>query len=146
MSDSSFSELRSKLDSNDGFVSGGHRIMKTAGATQHTARMRRVPVWALDDERIKQFIHLRFPRARIDQEQRKLAARMVRLIYLYYRVGATSGAVAAELNMTMGAVEQAVYRISSAMKRPLNPSHRPKKGVRIEASSGTNGDDSHITL
>lgn len=120
--------------------------MKTAGATRHTERMKRVPVWALDDERIKQFINLRFPKATTDQEQRKLALRMVRLIYLYYRVGATTGIVAAELKMTVGAVEQALHRISTAMNRPLKPSHRPKKGVRIGAASGTSGDDSHTAL
>ena len=49
--------LRASLDSNDTFVSGGHQIMKTAGATRHADRMRRVPVWALDDDRIKGLIN-----------------------------------------------------------------------------------------
>lgn len=146
MSGGSFSELRTKLDSNDTFVTGGHRVMKTAGATRHAARMKRVPVWALDDERIRQFINSRFPKARTDPGQRRLAARMVRLIYLYYRVGNTRAVVAGELNMTENAVKLIIKRIKRAMSAPLKPPHRPKKGGPIDAPNGSQGDDSHITL
>jgi hypothetical protein len=146
LSGGSFSELRTHLDGSDNFVSGGHGVMKTAGATRHALRMKRVPVWARDDKKIKEFILLRFPKAKTDPVQRKLASRMVRLIYLYYRVGSTTEAVAEELHMTVGAVEQAIHRISTAMNRPLKPSHRPKKGVSIQATHEDNGVDSHITL
>jgi hypothetical protein len=147
LSGGSFSELRSKLDSNDVFLAGGHRIMKTAGATRHAARMKKVPVWALDDNKIKELIKLRFPKAGTDPEQRKLASRMVRLIYLYYRVGATTDVVAAELHMSRRMVEKIVHKLSKAMTQPLKPSHRPKKkGVGIQAPSGIIGDDSHTTL
>jgi DNA-directed RNA polymerase specialized sigma24 family protein len=84
-------------------------------------------VWALDDEKIKQLILCRFPEARTDPEQRRLASRMVRLIHLYYRVGSTAGVVAEEFNMTVNAVRQLIHRIETAMKRPLKPSHREKK-------------------
>src|SRR5260370_32872374 len=120
--------------------------MKTAGATRHAARMKRVPVWALDDEKIKQLIDLRFPKAKTDPIQRKLASRMVYIIYLYYRVGSTSGAIAEELKMTSLAVRQLICRLERAMKQPLKPSYRPKKGVTIQTSSGTLGIDSHISL
>jgi hypothetical protein len=109
--------------------------------------MNRIPVWALDDEKIKQYISYRFPKARTDPEQRRLASRMVRIIYLYYRHGATRGVIASELNMTPEAVRQLIYRLEKAMKSPLKPSHRPKKkGVTIQATYGTSGDDSHTTL
>jgi len=140
------SRLRASLDGNDTFVSGGHGIMKTAGATRHADRMKAVPVWALDDQKIKQYVQLRFPKARTNPNQRKSAARMVRLIYLYYRTGATASGVAEELKMTVGAVEQALIRLNRQMKSPLKPSHRPKKGVGIQTSIESSGDDSHISL
>lgn len=141
------SRLRASLDGNDTFLSGGHGVIKTAGATRHADRMKRIPVWALDDNKIKELINARFPKAKTDPEQRKLASRMVRLIYLYYRVGATKGKIADELKMTEKAVENLIYRLSKQMERPLKPSHRPKnKGEGIQATSENSGDDSHITL
>lgn len=133
MSDGSFSELRNKLDGKDNFVNGGHGIIKTAGATRHAERMKRVPVWALDDAKLKELINLRFPKANIDPKQRALAARMVRLIYLYYRVGLTTDTVAEELKMTRNAVECSLKRLNKGMSKPFKPSHRPKKADRIDA-------------
>lgn len=138
--------LRASLDSNDTFVSGGHGIIKTAGATRHAERMSRIPVWAMDDEKIKQLIQCRFPNARIDPSQRKSASRMAQIIHLYYRVGATRDAIAEELKMSPNAVMCAVFRINKAMSRPLKPAHRPRKGDSIGTASGTSGDDCHITL
>lgn len=139
--------LRKSFDGKEGIVSGGHGIIKTAGATIHAERMKRIPVWALDDQKIKQYIHLRFPKAATNSEQRKLAERMVRIIYLYYRVGATEAAIAEELKITGPAVKFVIFRLNRAMKSPLKPSHRPKKkGATIQATGGTSGDDSHITL
>ena len=123
MSRSAFSELRTKLDSNDSFVAGGHRIMKTAGATRHAARMKRVPVWALNDERIKELIKRCFP----SSNQKKRAGRLVRIIYLYYRVGLTAGTVAEELKMSVRAVEESLRRINKTIARPAKPRGRPKK-------------------
>jgi hypothetical protein len=128
--------LRASLDGNDTFVSGGHQVMKTAGATRHAERMKKVPVWALDDEKIKELIKLRFPLTGIDLKQRKLASRMIRLIHLYYRVGATADVVAEELKMTRKAVQGLLRRLNRQMERPLKPSHRPKKkgeGIQTES-------------
>lgn len=138
--------LRASLDSNDVFVSGGHGVISTAGATRHADRMKTVPVWALDDLKIKQFIDTRFPKTKTNPEQRRLARRMVLLIHLYYRVGLTMSAVAEELRMTPNAVKCVLSRISYQMTRSLKPSHRPKKGDPIDATNGTNGDDSRISL
>ena len=102
-------------------------------------------MWALDDEKVKELIKCRFPKAATDPKQRKLAARMLRLIHLYYRVGSTSGAVAEELKMSVGAVEKMLLRLNNQMSGPLKPSHRPKKGGGIGASSGSQGED-HISL
>ena len=145
--------LRKSFDGKETIVSGGHGIMKTAGATRHAERMKTIPVWALNDEKIKELIRLRFPKAKTDPEQRRLAARMIRLIYLYYRVGATIGTVAEELKMTIGAVEKMLLRLNKQMKAPLKPSYRPKgggitqeKGGGIGATNEDNGGDGHITL
>lgn len=128
--------LRASLDGNDTFVSGGHQIIKTAGATRHAERMKKVPVWALDDKKIKELIKLRFPKFETDPEQRRLAARMIRLLHLYYRVGATTDSVAEELKMTRKAVEMAIRRVNKQMSLPLKPSHRPKgKGEGIQTAS-----------
>jgi len=128
--------LRASLDGNDTFVSGGHQVIKTAGATRHAERMKKVPVWALDDAKIKELIKLRFPKAATDPEQRKSAARMIRLIYLYYKVGETMGTVAEELHMTVNSVHMMLRRLNKQMSRPLKPSHRPKKkGDPIQTDS-----------
>ena len=93
----------------------------------HADRMKRIPVWALDDEKIKTFIEYRFPKAKTDPRQRRLAARMVRLIYLYYRAGETNIKIAGELKMSLNAVDCALHRINKAMGRPLKRVGRPKK-------------------
>jgi hypothetical protein len=130
-----FPRLRASLDGNDTFVSGGHGIIKTAGATRHAERMNRVPAWVLDDDRIKEFIKSRFPKSDTDREQRRLASRVLRLIHLYYRLGATAAAVAEELDMSLAAVKIRVHTLEKAMSEPLKPSHRPKKVLSIPASS-----------
>lgn len=137
--------LRGSLDSNDTFVSGGHGVIKTAGTTKHAERMTRIPVWALDDEKIKGYILFRFPNLKTDPEQRRRAARLVRIIHMYYRVGATGGAIAEELHMPESTVRQTVWRLEKYMKRPFKRQGR-SKSVTLHATNGDEGDDSHITL
>lgn len=127
-------------------LGSGHRILKTAGATRHRERMRNVPVWANDNERIKQYIRTKFPKMDIDPTQRKLAARTVRLIYLYYVEGSTAAQVAEALGMTRPAVDMAVYRLRKLMTTPPRPRGRPRKCVSIEGNSGSVGDEGHTTL
>lgn len=117
--------LKASLDSNDAFISGGHRIMKTAGATRHAERMKKVPVWALDDDKLKELIKRCFP----SPGQKKQALRMLRIIYLYYRAGTTAGVIAEELHMTVHAVEESIRRINKTMARPVKGRGRPKKNA-----------------
>lgn len=140
----SLPQLRASLDGNDQFVSGGHGIIKTAGATRHAERMQKIPVWAFDDQKIKELISSRFPKIDTNQKQRMLAARMVRVIYLYYRTGFTAAQVAEQLNMTLKAVERLLARVKEAMGKPLNPPHCPKKGGCIGASNEDSGADHSI--
>lgn len=142
----SYATLRTKIDGNDPFMTGGHGAISTAGATTHAARMKRVPVWALDDSKIKEYIKTRFPTAEQDPEQMKLAKRMALIIYLYYRVGETAAAIADRLGMTRMAVRHVVHRADKAMKSPLKKRGRPRKPGTIQATNGIAGDDSHTTL
>jgi hypothetical protein len=131
LTDESFSILRKTLDGKETYV-GSHQVIKTAGATQHASRMARVPVWALDDTKIKELIERCFP----SPKQKKSALRMIRIIYLYYRVGSTAGHIAEELNMSVRAVEEVIRRINKTMDRPAKPRGRPKKNtVGIETAN-----------
>jgi DNA-directed RNA polymerase specialized sigma24 family protein len=123
-----------------------HRVLKTAGATRHRERMRKVPVWANDNEKIKEYVLARFPKMDTDPVQRKHASRIVRMIYLYYVEGSTSAQVAEALSMTHGAVRIALHRVKRSMSGAMKPSHRPKNPVPIDSISGNTGDDGHITL
>lgn len=124
MDNDSFAFLRNTLDGKDNYV-GSHQIMKTAGATLHADRMKRIPLWALDDEKLKELIKRCFP----SPKQRKSALRMLRIIYLYYRAGSTAGAIAEELKISVRAVEESLRRINKTMNRPIKPRGRPRKNA-----------------
>lgn len=134
MTDSSFSELRSKLDGSDSFMTGGHGLIKTAGATRHASRMTKVPVWALNDAQLRKLLLMVFPKLATDPGQRRRAAKWVKVIHLYFRVGWTSGKIAAELNSTVRHVDNVIYRIrrvaygmtTRGEKRGVRPRGRPR--------------------
>lgn len=123
-----------------------HRVLKTAGATRHRERMRKVPVWAHDNEKIKAYVKARFPKMDTDPEQRKMAARTVRLIYLYYVEGSTAAQVGEALGMTKAAVDMMIHRLNTRTIVNPKPVGRPKKSVSIDNISGSTGDDGHISL
>jgi hypothetical protein len=124
--DTSFGALRKDIDGSDNFMRG-HQIIKSAGATLHNQRMRKVPAWALNDGKIRELVsryHLRSEAT--EEEKRHFKGRLVRLIYLYYRVGMTTNAAAEELGMTPKAVERAIERVRKAMTSPKKRG-RPRK-------------------
>jgi hypothetical protein len=123
--------LRGSLDTNDGFVNRGHGVIHTAGYRSHAERMKRVPGWALDDLKIKELVHRCHPNPRY----RKLAARMVRIIYLYYRVGYTAAAVAAELKMSKYKVKEIIYKLNKLVNGPVPRKGRKRKGISLPATS-----------
>ena len=143
--------LRKFLDGKEGFVSGGHGIIKTAGATQHAARMRRVPVWALDDVKLREVLLKTFPKLQTDEKQRKRAGLWLQIIHLYWRVGMTRGQVAYQTKKTEEQIHDALVRIRRAVegKRTDNTNvkgarkiGRPKKiQTPIDATIGSSGDD-----
>ena len=131
-------QLRHILDSNDPFMTGGHQIIKSAGATRYAERMLRVPSWAMDDNKIRDYIRSRFPKMATDEKQRARAGRIVRIINLYYRVGYTRASVAEELHLSPSVVGQIIYRLERAMLKPAKKPGRPKKNiVTIQTPSGT---------
>lgn len=129
---------------------GGHQVIKTAGATQHAGRMARIPVWALDDMKIKKILLRSFPDMKTDEKQRKRAAIWYEVIYQYWRVGRTRGQVAGDLGLTERQVKDTLLCISRvASGKAANGSKKPHKGYKqgrpkkrspIETSSGTTGD------
>jgi hypothetical protein len=124
-----FSRLRGSLDGSDTFVSGGHGVIKTAGATRHAERMRKVPVWALSDEEIKKLVKRMYPRP----SQKAYAARMIVVVCKYYRIGETAGKIAEDMKMSLNAVDLLLRRINRAANNPAKPKGRPKG--RPEVSS-----------
>lgn len=139
MAKDTFSSLRTKIDGREGFASG-HQVINTTtaapgghghGAAQHAARMKKVPVWVLDDVQVRESVKKRFPNMDIDQEQKNLAMRMIRVLHLYYRVGLTASAVAEAI----GTTTKAVTRIVERTRKKPSKSGRPKKGGDIGTSN-----------
>ena len=85
--------------------------------------MENVPAWALDDQELRKLIERCFPNPR----QRAAAARMVRIVYLYYRTGFTAAQIGEQLQMSTRAVEESLRRINKTVSRPAKPRGRPKK-------------------
>ena len=92
-------------------------------------------MWASDSEKIKRYVQGRFPKMETDPNQRKMAARTVRLIYLYYVEGSTAAQVAEALGMTKPAVDMMIHRLNKTIANP-RPVGRPKKSVSIHETSG----------
>lgn len=142
MPDGSLSILRTQLDGNEQFVNS-HGVIKTAGATRHAERMRRVPVWVLDDDKVDKFVNFVFPK----NPDRAEVWRQI--IYLYWRVGYTRGQVAAELNMSYATLSQILKRMKRTLRgrrgfdnkpRGVRPRGRPKKMLTpIPNTSGGTG-------
>jgi len=112
--------------------------MQTEGRSTHAKRMRRVPAWALDQERIKAILVAAFPRMETNPVQRRKAGRWARLIYLYYAVGLTRNKCAGELGISLSAVDSLLIRITrvvrglSANGRPRRKIGRPSKTVLLK--------------
>jgi hypothetical protein len=74
------------------------------------------PEWALNDKKVQQVVLTVFPKPDIKQRHRNGAARWIRIIYLYWRMGKTEGQVAEEMqdnwpDITPKAVNRTIARI-----------------------------------
>ena len=124
-------QLRKVFDGNDQFVSGGHQIVKSAGATRHADRVSKIPEWSLNDEQVKALLLKSFPKLATDAKQRERAGRWLQIIQLYYRMAWTEKKIAEELNMSIDRVRYFIRAIkwASEGKRALDGEQRNKKPV-----------------
>lgn len=153
-----YSRLRRKFDSDDPFLIKP-RIINTAGATSHAQRTYNVPAWALDNEQVKRILLRSFPKLneKTDAGIRQCvkAARWIRVIQLYFRVGWTEAKVAAEMNLsqqTVHGIIRSIRRVrvgtSADGKRLLGstPRGRPRLHPRIRYIDGHFVDDNGVNI
>ena len=107
-------QLRGTMDGGDSLVSGGHQVLRTAGATQHAKRLQRIPVWANDDAKVQDLILRVFPKWRTDVVQRTRAAKWVFIITHYFRMGETSSSIAEALSVTKDKIDDTIRSINRA--------------------------------
>lgn len=103
-----FSELRKFFGADDSFMTAGYgtkKIRKSKG---------RIPSWANDQEKIKAVLLRSFPRLATDSRQRARAGRWVRVMYLHYQRGWTTGQIAEELTCTYTQIHSVLQHIRRA--------------------------------
>jgi hypothetical protein len=102
--------LRTKIDSNDPFMSGGHQILKIR------LFPKKIPDWINDLEKIRQLLLRSFPKLAIDSNQRKAASRWARIINLYWVMGYTRMQVVDEINDQTGENTETFDSINSTIR------------------------------
>lgn len=136
MSDT-FRELRTKIDSNDPFMTGGHRLLKMR------RHQRSVPEWVRSDETVRKVLLRSFPKLQTDDRQRKRAAVWTRIIHLYMRLGYTYSYVADEMGLShqqVRSIVQRMYYVSDGKNSKTGgaasqrPAGRPKRNPRCNSS------------
>lgn len=114
-------KLRKKMDSNDPFLSGGHQIVKAR------TREKEIPAWANNNIETQKLLLRAFPKLRVDNSQRKSAARWGAVISMFYRMNWTYSQIAEELNTTSKGIEMILRRIKRIAKgKTVRPRGRPK--------------------
>jgi hypothetical protein len=125
--------LMKVLDGHDTFVTG-HQIIKTAGATLHNQRVQNTPEWTRNDAEVRKLLLIAFPRLNEDstvgRKQRIRAARWLRVIHLYYRMGWTASKVSGELGVNVEIVKNTYKSICRVFKGlTANNKKRVKSGA-----------------
>lgn len=120
-----YGELRHSMDGSDPFMTGGHQVISPRRAYKKDH-----PAWTKSDEKIKQILLRSFPKLQTDRRQRLAAARWLRIIHMYYRVGETIGTIALELHQKVGTVKRVLVSIKRAAKgkNTANGTERRKRG------------------
>ncbi len=135
MPNKDYSKIRRYMDGDDPFVTGGHQIIKTAGATLHTQRVQCIPAWTRNDDEVRKLLQTAFPKlnedSRVGRRQREWAARWLRVIHLYCRVGWTRAKVADELGVKPHIIRLTYQRICRVYKG-LRSDGKP----RVQSGSG----------
>jgi hypothetical protein len=69
-----------------------------------------VPLWVLDDEKLRQVILKTFPKQATDAQQRESAGRLLRIVYLYFRANQWVKTIAGAVGCSVRAVEGVIRR------------------------------------
>jgi len=124
-------QLRRKIDAKDPFMTHGHQILKPRSDDK-----KGVPEWATNDQKVREIVLRAFPKFAENGRQRKAAARWIRIIHLYFRMGMTRGQVAEEMGIKPGVVKGIVEGIRQVaagkqyhrkVDRGIKPRGRPRK-------------------
>jgi hypothetical protein len=104
---------------------GGYQIVKAR------RQERKNPDWVNSDAKIKGFIIRAFPNLDTDSYQAEVAGRLVRVLYLYFRIGYTNTQIAEETGLKLVKVDSIIRRIRNF---GLKIRRRRKTAVKKEAS------------
>lgn len=130
-----FQQLRKKFDGSDPFISQGHQVIKSAGATRHATRVSKIPGWARDDAQVQAVLLKSFPKLKDDPIQRQRAGRWIQIIHLYYRMSWTQNKIAEEMGISLNLLKYyltAIRRAASGktvdgIERGIRSPGRPRK-------------------
>lgn len=109
----------------------GHQIIKPRSDDKKS-----VPEWASDDKKVREIVLRSFPKFGTDTRQRKGAARWIRVIHLYFRMGMTRGQVAEEMGLKpiiIKGIIEGIRRVAQGKRYDgrgrlgVHPRGRPKK-------------------
>ena len=110
MSDPRFDQLKKKFDRHDPFMDS-HQVLKVR------KRKRKIPEWAMDDDKVREILLRSFPKLDIPGSSDSIkAGRWVRIIYLYFRIGMPRNHIAEELNLSMCVLKNVLRRIFRAAR------------------------------
>jgi hypothetical protein len=104
-----FSELRTVMDGSDPFMTDGHQIISPRSDSR-----KKVPAWSKDDDAVKKLLLCSFPKLKTNIKHRAGAARWMRIIHMYYRVGLTVGHIAEELHAKPNVIKRVLISIRRA--------------------------------
>ena len=125
-------------------MSKRYNILKTVGDTwghqivKVRSQERKIPEWANNDSKIREFIVRAFPKLHTNFYQQEHASRWVRVAHLYFKMGYTYTQVAKEMNLTTGQVLGILRNLRRASKG-LWANGAGKHGVRRVGRPVKNG-------
>jgi hypothetical protein len=117
-----FGELRRRFDSNDPFMTGGHRLLKMR------RHQRSVPEWVRNENSIREMLLQIFPKLMTNDKQRQRAAVWARVIHLYFRLGYTESYIAGEMETTISRIRSLVRSVYRAQLGVALNSGKPRTG------------------
>lgn len=107
-------QLRQSFSAADGFMTGGHQILKPSRAG--VGPRRKNSDWAKSDTRVQKLLLTVFPKLNTNLLQRERAGRWLRVIHLYFRQGMSYGEVAAEMELSKERVKGIIRSVFRALR------------------------------